>query len=484
MKLLLYSSVAATLILSSCGKSFLEVDPIGKLGKEQVFRDIVGLKNALDGSYNLMARYHMNEYGVYGDLRGDDVAFRTGISSPVMQTEFNYVANDQDEAGATRLMWGNGYAALNNINNIINGAEPFLESSIDKAQATSILGQALLLRALCNFDMTNIYAQQYNYSPDASHLGIPILLKTPPAGTHVARESVSAVYAQILADIEQCIQLLSQNPNVPTKIYASVDAAKALRARIYLYMGQYQNVVNQTSELIVPNKYPLVSSADYKKMFTASAQRTDYTSIASEVIWQFNLEKYAKGTVQHLFSEPVEYQYYAAPGYVSLFSDQDIRKTMLQIDPATNYYRSIKYGKEDGVINDNWPLNVKVVRSAELYLNRAEANFRLGNYAEAVSDIKLLQARARNVSTDLITIAYTTPEELFAIIKLERRKELGFENQRIYDIMRYKESLNRGTGCTSNLCQLTYPNDRFIMPIPRSELDINPLMQPNPTVNQ
>lgn len=42
-----------------------------------------------------------------------------------MQTEFNYVANDQDEAGATRLMWGNGYAALNNINNIINGAEPF-----------------------------------------------------------------------------------------------------------------------------------------------------------------------------------------------------------------------------------------------------------------------------------------------------------------------------------------------------------------------
>lgn len=140
-----------------------------------------------------------------------------------------------------------------------------MESSIDKAQATSILGQALLLRALCNFDMTNIYAQQYNYSPDASHLGIPILLKTPPAGTHVARESVSAVYAQILADIEQCIQLLSQNPNVPTKIYASVDAAKALRARIYLYMGQYQNVVNQTSELITPNKYPLVSSADYKK---------------------------------------------------------------------------------------------------------------------------------------------------------------------------------------------------------------------------
>lgn len=47
MKLLLYSSVAATLILSSCGKSFLEVDPIGKLGKEQVFRDIVGLKTHL-----------------------------------------------------------------------------------------------------------------------------------------------------------------------------------------------------------------------------------------------------------------------------------------------------------------------------------------------------------------------------------------------------------------------------------------------------
>ena len=62
-------------------------------------------------------------------------------------------------------------------------------------------------------------------------------------------------------------------------------------------------------------------------------------------------------------------------------------------------------------------------------------------------------------------------------------KELAFEGHRIYDIMRYKSALDRGANCNTGICKLSYPNDLFILPIPKSELDANNLIKPNPTVN-
>ncbi|MNM99317.1 SusD family protein [compost metagenome] len=102
----------------------------------------------------------------------------------------------------------------------------------------------------------------------------------------------------------------------------------------------------------------------------------------------------------------------------------------------------------------------------------------------AIEDLKTVRARALGKNTTEIVVEYTSPNELLELIKLERRKELAFEGQRIYDIMRYKESLDRGAGCNSANCQINYPNDLFILPIPKSELDANKSITPNPTVNK
>lgn len=143
----------------------------------------------------------------------------------------------------------------------------------------------------------------------------------------------------------------------------------------------------------------------------------------------------------------------------------------------------MKNAKYDNVTVANAPVTFKVVRSAELLLNRAESYYFKQQYDLAVEDLKAIRARAHDIPSSSVVVSYTSNEDLLEQIRLERRKELGFEGQRIYDIMRYKQSLNRGAACNSSLCTLNYPSDIFILPIPKRELDANDLILPNPIVN-
>ena len=482
MKILKYSTLAFAIALSSCGKGFLEIDPIGQVGKEQVFADLNGISAALTGSYNLTAMFFHHQYGIYGDLRADDVERVGSTGTATMVNEYNYLYNEEDATGATLNIWANGYEALNNINNVIAGV-PNLKANFP-AQSTALAqieGEAHMLRALIFFALSNVYAQHYTYTADASHLGIPIPLQTPAPGVKIARATMKDTYAQIIRDLEKGISSLSSvNKGA---IYASSDAAKGLLSRVYLYMGDYDNAIKYASEIITENKHPLASAANYKAMFTGDNQFSDFGSINSEVLWQFNVFAISNGYISSFYGSNTAYQAIAKKSFVDMFESTDVRKSMIETSGATPTYRILKNSLNPGTSEAKWPVNFKVIRSAEVILNRAEAYFHKQQYNLAVEDLKTIQARALNTTVDNITISYTTPTELLTLIKNERRKELAFESHRIYDILRYKENLDRGNGCNSSVCSITYPNDIFIMPIPQRELDANDLIIPNPTVN-
>ena len=202
MKILKYSTLAFAIALSSCGKGFLEIDPIGQLGKEQVFADVNGATAALTGSYNLTAKFFQGQYGIYGDLRADDVERVGASASTTMLNEYNYLYNEEDATGATLNMWADGYEVLNNINNIIEGI-PALRGNFpaDATTLDKMEGEAHVLRALIFLALSNVYAQHYTYTTDASHLGIPIPLKTPAPGTKVGRATMKETYDQIISDL-------------------------------------------------------------------------------------------------------------------------------------------------------------------------------------------------------------------------------------------------------------------------------------------
>ena len=64
-------------------------------------------------------------------------------------------------------------------------------------------------------------------------------------------------------------------------------------------------------------------------------------------------------------------------------------------------------------------------------------------------------------------------------ILLERRLELCFEGQRLWDLMRKKEDIVR-TQCTASICFIPYGDDTNILPIPQIETDVNSNIKQNP----
>ena len=102
------------------------------------------------------------------------------------------------------------------------------------------------------------------------------------------------------------------------------------------------------------------------------------------------------------------------------------------------------------------------IRYAEVLLLKAEAMNENGTAgAAAVLD----QVRDR---AGLAPTTATTQAALRDAIRKERRRELGFEFHRFFDVMRYgKEYAVAALGAAA------WPQDRYYFPIPQGETDAN-----------
>ena len=76
--------------------------------------------------------------------------------------------------------------------------------------------------------------------------------------------------------------------------------------------------------------------------------------------------------------------------------------------------------------------DVKVFRSSEMYLIRAEAYANQDKLISAAADMDILRTARSSVATP----AYTTKQEAIQDIMSERRIELAFEGHRFFDLVR------------------------------------------------
>jgi hypothetical protein len=128
-----------------------------------------------------------------------------------------------------------------------------------------------------------------------------------------------------------------------------------------------------------------------------------------------------------------------------------------------------KYNEDTrpGVAKDQSTIPYNYMRYADILLMKAEALNESGGQGAA---LELNKVRNR---AGLAATTATTQEAIRKVIQNERRKELGFEFHRFFDLMRW----GKATAEAALGSDLKWTEPRFYFPLPQSELDTNKALQ-------
>lgn len=155
-------------------------------------------------------------------------------------------------------------------------------------------------------------------------------------------------------------------------------------------------------------------------------------------------------------------------------------------------------GGSTGTTERAWPL----IRYAEILLNYAEAINETGQTSKAYDGLKLIRERAGILpgSDGMYGLkANMSVEEMRAVIQNERRIEMAYEDQRWYDIRRWKlgSTILKGFNTVDIITRqsadaythtvgyaprpLNFRDAMYLLPIPLSEIQKMPAMVQNPS---
>lgn len=350
-------------------------------------------------------------------------------------------------------VWANSYQTINNANIVLNKL-----NILTGAEKTEIEGEAKFFRAVAYYYLINLYAAPYSAGNTASAPGVPLILNPvtgyDPARDKLPRASVQAVYDQIVADLM----------DASAKMPASADNARATRysalgflSRVYLSQAKYAEAAAAANQVIQSGGFSLVSSID-KEFNNASNSTEDIFAIQQTS--QSNSGTSNFGIITFYSGDPVgRGEIQVSTSHIAKYEATDDRKDF--------FYIGSSISGSDGLLTTKWRdlyKAIPIIRLAEMYLTRAEANFRKGGAPTGpntpLADVNIIRQRA-----GLTPLGSVTANSIVN----ERYLELAFEGDRFFTVKRLKLNANG------------HPYDfaRLVMPIPQREIDLGNSMPQN-----
>ncbi len=469
-KFTLTAALVAVLGLSGCDKE-LNLAPYNSITVDQAFATTTDFANAINGMYSgfLGAAYYGGDMIILPDLLADNLIIsQRGRLTNRAFSEYLYSGE------TTSGLYFAAYIPVLRANAVLEN----LEKLPDATLRPNYRGEALAVRALAHFDLLRLYGKGY-LSAGADDLGIAYTTSTD-ATQKPSREPVKAGYDKVVADLVEAEGIISASNGVGR---LNKTAVNGLLSRVYLYRGEWQKAADAAAKALAVS--PSVATiAELPALFKDATEngvlfklrvvdkdaisvgvnysQSSATGIRSEYVVDYDLyQKYAKNDVR-----------LAAGISTSSFS-------------GTPYNHIAKYlGRATGNAN---VVDIKVLRTAEVVLNRAEALYKLSKDADALAELNKLRVN-RYTGFDA-TKATETGDDLLAAINLERRLELAFEGHRFFDLKRNNRPVARnlkfgdladGKGITYVNGGLAINDPKFQLPIPQSEINANTNIRQNP----
>ncbi|MFN4075927.1 MAG: RagB/SusD family nutrient uptake outer membrane protein [Cloacibacterium sp.] len=520
MKKLINSVVlASTILFVSCGNDVLEPYTPGSLTEEVALTTSDDVNRLLNFSYNQLTN---RTEAVFASVFTDEVGIGYANGGQGLNSEWVFFMNTAQPAPVT--LWNMNYFALARLNRVIKYADEIKPlNANDAVRLKNMKAEALVLRAYCHLRILSYFSP--NPKDNNALAGILANKIFLPQEKQNPRAKNAEFYALIHQDLDAAIATFTANNTVFNPVYANINFARGLKARAYMFKGDYTNAEKWADEVITKSGLTLANPAQYRQMFFSDNQPANV-----EVIFKFKRtnNQNSQGSNLHNGWCSVAPTYAGSPFYEigrslhNLFNPtnitaanistqiRDVRASVLiaptsLIDP--NYATSSDYRKTDVlVINKHggtvsgastaastatnaFNNDLKVMRLSEMYLIKAEARAEASDFPGVVTALKFI-TDARGAAAPTLP---TSKAEAFAQILTERRKELAFEGFRYLDLKRlgaiagvsvdrdpadYSSSSANFPG--ANPSNLPINSYKWTLPIPQDELNVNPNIQQNP----
>ena len=431
--------LALAALVAACEEP-LNTNPTDAIDSGDALTTARGVELAVIGAYSALQTdaLYSRELTVYPEMYADNLDF-TGTFGTDFQVSLRDILATNS---AIEAAWADSYDGINRVNNVLKAIPEV--SDLTSEQANRFKGEALFLRALNYFNLVRYFG------------GVPIVLE-PSVGIGedalVARNTREEVYDRIITDLTDAIPLLPESGS-PGR--ATQGAARALLAKAYLEIGEWENARDMATAVIESGEYELVD--EYRAIFTTKSNDESIFEV------QYSIND-ANSLAFWYFPQALGGRRGFAPsqGLYNAYEAGDVRRdASIALDGSENRY-GIKYFRVA-----NGDDNVLVIRLADMYLTRAEANARLGADAATVrADIDIIRDRA---GLGPLPTTVDTEDELIDAILQERRVEFAMEGHRFFDLRR--------TGRAEAVLKIN--SNRLLFPIPQAEIDVNSNLTQNP----
>ncbi|CAN5748743.1 RagB/SusD family nutrient uptake outer membrane protein [soil metagenome] len=490
MKKILYILPILLLLMVGCKKSYLETKPSNGQLESEVFGKLNTVYAALDGVNKEQFasgtgastghdNYGQKSFDLQNDLMGNDIVVHSvgygWYNSTYNLTEWQRVEDGRQSDNA----WFYYYDIIKQVNTLLPVVDNISDAS--QAQKDLIKGQCIGLRAYAYFYLANYFQQTYKGNEDKP--GVPVRTVIPlPTDGDKGRGKLQEVYTQVIADLTQAETLLDGKPR-SSKSAVDVSVVRGFRARVALLMEDWPTAATYAKKAYTG--YTLMVGSQYTALAAFSSVNN------AEWMWGSQIPG-AEATIYASYFSHLDIR---TGGYAALGGQKKITKALYdQIDPldvrksvwrtpgtgttSNPDYNQLKFQVPN--LTDRWAADYLYMRAAEFYLIEAEALARQSQDGPARTALETL-IKTRFPAYSAASFSGTA---LIDEILLQRRIELWGEGMSLMDIKRLNQGLNRPKGLGNHGAPsldpgvyTTSPADpRFLMRIPRRELDNNTVM--------
>ena len=456
MKNIFYGCLLAlsglTVLFSGCTKEDLDLTPLSAIGDNGFYQNADEVRGAVIAMYDGLQQIPLREFALT-EMRSDNTRTKS--------SEGDWKQFQDLDVKPTNLAVGTYWSANYNVVFRANRVLENLDNVEDADLRIKFEGEARFVRALAYFNLVRAFGEV--------PLVDRVIIQTDEE--FFDRDSEEAVYSLIISDFEQARSLLPTRSNTPFG-RATAGAAGGMLGKVLLTRGDYAKAETVLSEVISSGEYTLQD--DYADVF--------YNEGNSEILFaipyldddanegqDFSFEFTAGGAVSGLN--------YLTDDLINALDPEDEERNAVLRNPdnPAEVGKFLTQSADARLAGNDWI----VLRYADVLLMLSEAILEGGNSTSNLTAINAYnQVRARAGLETLPTDGSGTLTK--EALLYERRIELAFENQRLYDLIRFGVA-DSVLGAFAAAEGFSYEPTDLLLPIPQAEINVsNNLLTQNP----